>query len=44
MVCYFGSCLVCIHKYVNDYDKICHIGSKYSAFFNIEINDNLIKP
>ena len=44
MVCYFGSCLVCNHKYVFDSDKICHVGSKYSTYYNIEINDNLIKP
>ncbi|KAM3136514.1 hypothetical protein pb186bvf_011317 [Paramecium bursaria] len=44
MVCYFSACLVCNHNYVQDQYDICHLGSKFSGFHIIEINDNLIKP
>ncbi|KAM3139699.1 hypothetical protein pb186bvf_008157 [Paramecium bursaria] len=43
-VCYFSSCLVCNHNYVQDYNENCHLGSQFSSFFHIEINDNLVKP
>ena len=44
MVCLLWACLVCDHKYVQDNNNLCHLGSKYSDYLDIEINENLIKP
>ncbi|KAM3139707.1 hypothetical protein pb186bvf_008165 [Paramecium bursaria] len=44
LVCYYASCLICDSKYIQDPDEFCVIGSKYSNFFTLQINDNLVKP